>query len=82
MDRSRGATRRPEAQRMRRSSNGIEDVSVFALDARYVFQHSLLWELHGVALPPASERMVARCDDITGGFQRLEFCEFVSQAHD
>ena len=63
----------------KRSSNGVEEVSDLAGDARFVFQHSLFRELYGIPLPPASERMVARCDDIAVSFQHMEPCEFVSQ---
>jgi hypothetical protein len=62
----------------RRSSSGVEEVSDFARDARFVFQRSLFRELYGIPLLPASERAVARCDDIVVGFQHLERCEFLS----
>jgi hypothetical protein len=82
MGRSRGVTRRRVMRPTRRNFNGVEGGPDPARAARFVFQHSPLWKLYGVPLPPASEQMVARCDDITGGFQYLEPCEFVSPTHD
>lgn len=82
MGRSPEVTRRPEAQQIRRSSNGIEEISNVAVDARYVFQRSTFRELHCIALPSASKPLVARCDDIDGGFQRQGFREFLPQACD
>jgi hypothetical protein len=77
MGRSPGVIRRRVVLWMRRSSDGVEEVSDVARDARLVFQHSLFRKLYGIPLPPAPERMLARCDDITVGFQQLEPYEFV-----
>ena len=69
MGRSPEATRMTEADRTQWSFDGVEDVSGSARDAGYVFRDSLFRELYGIALPPAPEFMVARCDDVAGGFQ-------------
>ena len=71
---SREVIRRPVMQPTSRSFNGVEEVCDLARDARFAFQHSLVRKLYGVPLPPASEPMVARCDDITVGVQHLEPC--------
>jgi hypothetical protein len=79
MGRSRAVIRRLVMRPTRRNSNGVEGGSDLARDARFVFQRSIFRKLYGVPLPPASERaVVARCDDITDGFQRLGPCEFIS----
>ena len=75
MGRSQGVTRRRVMRPTRRNSNGVEGGPDLARDARFVFQRSIFRKLYGVPLPPASERaVVARCDDITDGFQRLGTC--------
>ena len=62
----------------RKVCRNLEDCSDPELLASFVSLRSCVRKLYGRPFPPAPESMVARFDDITGGFQYLERCEFVS----